>query len=150
MTSFPMRVCASNSHSSFCLPNFLLILQLPVQTSSPPESLPQTFPSLLSSVLPKSLKLTPYFFIFHLNYTSHYRKYAKASGHSLVFSTALRSRNKTQSGYQKPHSAFFATILENCLRVSIKAKPNTFPKWLHVQALSSHPDNGACLVCLAL
>lgn len=38
---------------------------------------------------------------FHLNYTSHYRKYAKASGYSSMFSTgamqtALRSRNKTQ------------------------------------------------------
>lgn len=65
-------LCASPSHHIFHLPNFLLILQGPVETSLLPESLPQSFslccppPSRasLSSVLPKILKLLPLISLF--------------------------------------------------------------------------------------
>lgn len=145
MASFPMKVCASNSHSSFCLPNFLLILQLPVQISSPPESLPQTFPSLLSSVFPKSLKLIPYFFIFHLNYTSHYRKYAKAQCFPQV-------PCKQHWGQETKHHQILRSSTLPFLQQFWKTGwgQTTFPQWLHIQTFSSHPDNGACIECLAL
>lgn len=109
-------LCVSPSHHIFCLPNFPLILQGPVQTLSLPESLPQSFslcsppPSkvCLSSVLPKILKLLPLISLFFIEiivgtiesvqmpqYTAEYCPQG-------AMQTALRSIHEAPSNSQKP------------------------------------------------